>query len=908
MTPGTRIGSYEIVSPLGAGGMGEVYRARDTKLGRDVAIKVLPEALGADPERLSRFEREARVLASLNHPGIAHLYGFESATLENGRSGHFLVMELAPGEDLSERVKRGPIPLDETLAIARQIAEALEEAHEKGIVHRDFKPANVKLTPDGKVKVLDFGLARAYSSDPVTGVSSELSQSPTLAYAGTMAGMILGTAAYMSPEQARGRPLDRRADIWAFGVVLFEMLTGARLFQGETVSDTLAAVLRQEVDWNALPKSTPAKVRRLLAQCLERDPRKRLRDIGDARLAIDEELNGPAERTADPAAPLTQARPALAGWQAVVAIGLALALGFGAGWMMRRPQAALAAPQARWALAIPDNLTLSTAEFPQVALSQDGRLQVVVVVDQSSTPRLLIRRSDEFEARLLPDTERAVSPILSPDGAWIAFFRENSLFKIPVAGGPPVRLAKVSGQTRGSSWSADGFIYLTPDTNVVLSRVPENGGELQEVTHIDAGRDERTHRWPYALPDGSAVLFTCDSEASTEYYDDARIEAVRPSTGERKALVEGSSQAWYSPSGHLVFARGGSLFAVPFDARTLEVHGSPVQVVQGVATDVGSGAVQFTVTRSGQALWTPGGTSASYDLVWLDQHGAESSAPIPPAPYNELALSPDGKRVALVGGQGGIADLWVADLERGGMTRLTFNEYVQSPVWSPDGSRIAYGTRIQGRNDNSWNIAWKPADGSREAELLFAGQRAHIPTAFTPDGRTLVFDALTADGTAREIWMMPLDGSKHATVLVGGGFTKAEAVISPDGRWLAYVSNEGGQASVFVRPFPGGDGRWQISTPNGVEPQWSRNGRELFYRADAILYRVAIDTSKGFSAGRPERLFDRLASGSSVRTYSWSADGPKFLTFRSSDRRSSLRTLYLDLGFSDRLEALTARK
>jgi dipeptidyl aminopeptidase/acylaminoacyl peptidase len=428
------------------------------------------------------------------------------------------------------------------------------------------------------------------------------------------------------------------------------------------------------------------------------------------------------------------------------------------------------------------------------------------------------------------------------------------------------------------------------------------------VTHIDAGRDERTHRWPHALPDGSAVLFTCDSEASTEYYDDARIEAVRPSSGERKTLIEGSSQAWYSPSGHLVFARGGSIFAVPFDARKMEVQGSPVQVIQGVATDVGSGAVQFTMSTSGSALWTPGGTTASYDLVWLDAHGAESSAPIPPAPYNELALSPDGKRVALVGGQGGIADLWVADLERGGMTRLTFNEYVQSPVWSPDGSRIAYGTRIQGRNDNSWNISWKAADGSREAELLFAGQRAHIPTAFTPDGRTLIFDALNADGSAREIWMMPLDGSKHATVLVGGGFFKAEGTISPDGRWLAYVSNEGGQASVFVRPFPTGDGRWQISTPNGIEPHWSRDGRELTYRADGVLYRVPIDTSKGFSARRPERLFDRLASGAGVRTYSWSPDGSKFLTFRSSDRKSSLRTLYLDLGFSERLESLAARK
>ncbi len=904
MSAGQRLGPYEIVAPLGAGGMGEVYRARDARLGREVALKILPEAFASDPERLARFEREARLLASLNHPGIAHLYGFESAALDGGRSGHFLVMELAEGEDLAERLKRGAIALDEALALAMQIAEALEEAHEKGIVHRDLKPANVKLTPDGRVKLLDFGLAKAYSTETGFSATSDLSRSPTLAHPGTMAGMILGTAAYMAPEQARGKPFDKRADIWAFGVVLFEMLTGSRLFNGETVSDTLAAVLRQEVGWEALPPSTPPRVRRLLARCLERDPKKRLRDIGDARIALDEARSGTIEETDASSAP---GERRTIRWQAFLALGAVLVLGIAAGFLLRPPVASDPASMARWALAIPDGVTLSTADYPQVALSQDGRLQVVVVVDENSTPRLLVRRSDEFDARLLPDSERAASPFLSPDGAWIGFFRDNALFKIPVAGGPPVRLAATSGQVRGGSWSRDGFIYFSPDTNTPLSRVPESGGEIQLVTRLEEARDERTHRWPYALPGGDAVLFSCDTQASTEYYDDARIEAVRPETGERKVLVEGSSQAWYSPGGHLVFARGGSIYAVPFDSDSLELRGSPVQVAQGVATDVGSGAVQLALAQSGAALWTPGGATASYQVVWVDRDLAETRAPVPAAPYNELALSPDGKRLALVGGQGGVSDLWIADLEREALTRLTFGEFVSNPVWTPDGTRVAYGTRLQGRKDNTWRIVWKPADGSREAEALIEGERGHVPTSFSPDGKALIYDALSAEAKSRDIWIVPVDEPREPRVLIAGAFMKSEGTPSPDGRWLAYVSNEGGQPSVFVRPYPAGDGRWQISTPNGVEPRWSHDGKELFYRADSAIYRVPVETSRTFSAGRPERLFDRVASGLGIPTYSPDADGSRFLTFRSSERSGSLRTLYLDLGFAARLEALTAK-
>ncbi len=908
LAQGAQLGPYLVVAPLGAGGMGEVYRARDTKLGREVAIKLLPEAFAADPERLARLEREARLLASLNHPGIAHLYGFETASLGDGRNGRFLVMELAEGEDLAARMSRGAIPIEEAVGIARQIAEALEEAHEKGIVHRDLKPSNVKLTPEGRVKLLDFGLARVYAPEAVSGGAQNLSQSPTVAYAGTMAGIVLGTAAYMSPEQARGKPVDRRADIWAFGVVLFEMLSGEKLFQGETVSDTLAAVLRQEVRWEALPRTIPGGIRELLGRCLERDPRKRLRDIGDARIAIEESERPGVVQAARAGAPALRPRAA---WIELAALGVMLALGFAAGWVSRRPADSGAGPGSRWTLAIPDGLTLSTAEYPQIALSEDGRTQVVVVVDGNATSRLLVRRSDAFEARLLDDSERAVSPFLSPDGAWIGFFRDNALHKIPIAGGPPIRLATTSGQVRGGTWGRDGFIYFTPDTNVPLSRVHESGGEAETVTSLDAARDERTHRWPQALP-GGAVLFTSDSQGSTEYYDDARIEAVRPGSGERAVLVEGSSQAWYAPGGQLLFARGGSIYSVAFDPGSLKLRGAPVLAVQGVATDVGAGAVQFAVSGSGAALWTPGGTTASYQILWVDRENVETRLSIPPAPYNELALSPDGKRLALVGGQGGVSDLWVADLERGALTRLTFGEFVTGPVWSPDGTRIAYGTRPQGRSDNLWQIVWKPADGSRDAELLFEGQRSHYPTSFAPDGSALVYYAANAQATAQDIWMLPLTPSvgqaRKPSLLLGGPFRKAEAVISPDGRWMAYVSYEGGRESVFVRPFPAGDGRWQISTPNGIEPRWSRDGRELYYRVDAVLYRVSVEASRGFVAGRPERLFDRVASGSSVHTYAPDPAGAKFVTFRSPEGEGSLRTLYLDLGFGHRLGELTSSR
>jgi len=880
--------------------MGEVYRATDTKLKRDVAIKVLPAAFVEDKERLARFEREAQLLAQLHHPNIASIFGMEES--DGTRA---LVMELVEGTTLAERLEPGALPLEESLSLARQIAQALEAAHDKGIIHRDLKPQNIKVSQDGTtVKVLDFGLAKAM--DPAGTASggpsaSQLAASPTLTLGATMQGVILGSAAYMAPEQAKGFAVDKRADIWAFGVVLWEMLTGRRLFEGDSVPETLAGVLKNEVDLDALPTGAPSAIRRLLRRCLERNPKNRLHDIADARIVIDDVLSG---RHVEPAVPTSaEVGPAPRNRSRGLAVALVLLIAGGAaGWLLRPRSAPPALADARWMLALPGGTSLSTDDEPQVALSRDGRLQAAVVVGESGVPQIALRRSDAFEPQLLPGTENATAPFFSPDGTWIGFFRDGALMKAPVGGGPAIRIAPLVNVDRGGSWSDDGWIYFVDSFASPLSRVRPGGGEVEIVTHLDFLRSERTHRWPEALPGGGAVLFTCDTLASAEYYDDARIEAVRPATGERRVLVEGASLARYAPGGHLIFARGGSLYAVDFDPRTLEVRGAPVEIVRGVATDVGSGAVQFAISESGAALWAPGGLTASYRVVWVDQQGRETPVEVPPAPYNELALSPDGSRLALVGGPGGISDLWVADLARGTVTRLTSGEIVHMPTWTPDGGRIAYAVVTPGVEEERTRIDWRPADGSRPAETLVQEGSPSYPSSFTPDGRTLVYDQ--GDGSnslASNLQALSLDGGHSSRALTEGQDTYFSGAVSPDGRWLAFVSAEAGQNNVYVRPYPEGSGRWQISTSTAAEPRWALDGRALYYRSSAVLYRVAVDTSHGFHAGRPEPLLDRVATGGQVQSYSFSPDGSRIITFRTAPGSGAQRVLNLDLGFAARL-------
>jgi serine/threonine-protein kinase len=895
---GSRIGGYEITAKLGEGGMGEVYRATDTRLRRDVAVKVLPSAFTSDKDRLVRFEREAQLLASLNHPNIAHVYGFESAPLPDGSSGHFLAMELVAGEDLAERLKRGPIHVDEAVVIAKQIAEALEEAHERGIIHRDLKPANVKVTSDGKVKVLDFGLAKALDPGPQRPFANgpDVANSPTLAYSGTQAGLILGTAAYMSPEQARGTPADRRADIWAFGVVLYEMLTGRRLFDGEMASDVLASVLKSDPAWSDLPRGTPGSIRSLLRRCLERTPKNRLHDIADARIVLEDAIAGRNEDVpaAAPALPKPR-RVRLALW--IAGIVGALALGLLAGWQLGGRNASTET-EMRFLLGLPPGWKLADADTMLLAISPDGRRRVVAAANEDGRDSLLLGEIGSVEWRELPGTEGARSPFFSPDGQWIGYFGEGVLLRVAFDGGPPVPIVgKTGAQTRGAAWLVDGSIVYTPDAATPLLRVSMHGGEPKNLTTLRKETRDRTHRWPAVLPDGSAVLFTSDSIDTTEYYDDAVIEAVIVATGERKTVLRGSSRAAYVDPGILVFARSGSLFATRFDPKSLEVKGSPVPVLERVGTIVASGAAQFALSAKGDLLWAPGDPSdvAGGRPVWVDRRGVRSAPLIRDGTFNQLDLSPDGRKLALTVIEGDKSDIWIVDVEKGARSRFTFEGDASDPTWSPDGKRILYvrkGTAVGSGAD----LFWKPSDGSGEAEALVVGPDAIFGGSLSPDGRTVIYEVQAAGSSDVELWTMPLEGERTQRLF----FTNPSAAdwgprISPNGRFATYISGTSGRNEVFVRSFPSGSGVWQISTHGGLEPKWSRDGRELYFRDRGVLYRVPVETGGAFSFGTPERIGAGFRSGENMRSYSPAPDGLKFATLPGWEvvERASLLNLAL---------------
>jgi serine/threonine-protein kinase len=642
------LAQYRIAAAIGAGGMGEVYRATDTKLGRDVALKLLPAAFASDPERLARFEREAKLLAGLKHPGIAHLYGFDGVTLANGTQAHVLVMELVAGEDLAERLKRGPIPVDEAIPIARQLADALEEAHEKGIVHRDLKPGNVKLTPDGKVKVLDFGLAKAWSGESAGAAtsSSDLSQSPTLAQTGTAAGIILGTAAYMSPEQARGRPVDRRTDIWAFGVLLFEMLTGARLFAGETVSDTLAAVLKTDPDWARLPAVTPPSLERLARRCLERDPRARLRDIGEARIALERssvaDLAPPGGR---PRRPIAHALP----W-ALCAAAIALAA-----WSLSRggdaPRAA--GDVLHFDVGFPEGVDPVTGRQGGVAISPDGR-SIAMVGFKNGERRLFVRRLDNSDALDLSGTSGAGT--FSPDGGSVAFV-SNFTALTSLTDGQTRVLASGGDFVSGVSlaWGGAALVFTRGGS---LWTVPEAGGEARALTSLDAARDEVFHTDPTVLPGGRTLLFAC----LTRTQGGERIEAVPVAGGPRAVVVERASAPGWSPTGHLLFARENALWAVPFDPVAASVRGTPVQVIPpGVIGSVRWGSLGYQLSANGTLLYVPIRLDDRW-FVSVGRDGSELPLGLPPGSYGNPRVSPDGRRVA-VEREGSVVDL--VDLARG---------------------------------------------------------------------------------------------------------------------------------------------------------------------------------------------------------------------------------------------------
>ena len=844
---GQDLSHYRITDKLGEGGMGEVWRAQDTTLGREVAIKVLPEAFAQDAERMARFEREARVLAALEHPHIAAIYGLEESA---GRK--FLVMQLAEGETLQERIAQGPMPRETALKIALQIAEALEAAHDKGIIHRDLKPANVKVTAEDQVKVLDFGLAKALEGDPTSsGSHPGLTQSPTLTQQMTEVGVLLGTAAYMSPEQARGQAADRRADVWAFGVVLMEMLTGKTVYAGETVSDTLAGVLAREPEWEELPAETPKAIRRLLDRCLHKDSKERLQAIGEARIGIQKYLANPLEVEEDvttaevPAQPIwKRALP----WVAVGLLGLALivALLWPGGSVTGDPT-----PVARVEVAVAD-APLWVALGEATVLSPDGK-HLAYVVGQGDSTELYLRSLDQLEGtRLAAGTGGGGSapyhPFFSPDSQWLGFVTPGELKKLPVTGGTPITLCEV-GRSRGSSWGDDGTIVFAPDPNSGLLRVSATGGDPTPLTTLDESKGEASHRWPQVLPGSKAAIFTSIVDEA-ESFDEAVIELVYLDGGDRKVLHSGGHFGRYVPSGHLIYANSGTLFAIPFDLDNLEVTGSPAPLVQGVAINSEGGA-QFSVSDLGTLAYIGGEFSVpEYPILSVSHQGATTTLWQQPGTFASPSVSPDGKSLALTVLRDGNWDIWVYDLVREVPTRLTFNEgYDGDEVWSPDGQYLVFNSDRDGRDA----IYRKRADGSGEEELVVELEGESLfPTSWSSDGRFLIGEATTND-----IWALRLEEGAEVEVFLATEFGEDSPAFSPDGRWIAYTSDESGNDEVYVRPFPAAGGKWQVSDEGGGSALWSPTGRELYYRTDTGLMVVSVESQDGtFRAGKPRQLFE----------------------------------------------------
>lgn len=889
------MGPYEIVSPLGAGGMGEVYRAKDKRLGRDVALKVLPEAFANDAQRMVRFEREAKVLASLSHPNIAVLYGFEES---NGTRA--LVMELVEGPMLAERIKRGSLALEEALPIAKQIAEALEYAHERGIIHRDLKPSNVKLTEDGQVKLLDFGLAKALEGETS---EEELQNSPTLSAAATRAGVMLGTAAYMAPEQARGKRVDRRADIWAFGCVLYEMLTGRGAFDGETTSDILACVIRAEPDWPSIPASVPSRIRELLRRCLQKDPKQRLQAIGEARIALDKAIAGVPEEVVSVAGAVTEPKPQ---WPralpwAVAAIAVALAIGVTAlSWRASRPE-----PHRiiNASLLLPEPLAGVFSPNPgsPFALSRDGLLFVFVGSPTGKPPQLYVRELDQQTATPIPGTENAAAPFFSPDGEWIGFFADSKLHKVSRGGGPVTNLGDAP-IPHGASWASDDTIVYAPNLGSGLMRVSSAGGTPQVLTTPDGKQQELSHRWPQVLPGNNTVLFTIQTTTQNTY-DDARIALLSMETGKWRTLFDGGSYARYVPSGHIVYAHAGALIAIPFDLSSLQVRGSPAPIQQGVVTTLAtSGGAEYDVAESGLLAYVPGSMRPpERSLVWVDREGGSKELPAPVNGYTTPRISPDGKMLAVQ--ILGVGDLWIYDFNRNTLMRLTFGGAGGSsapPLWTPDGRKVIYRSRVPTLSFRS-----KPADGSGAEETLFSKELEDpgaTPYCVSRDGKTLLFGRQNVTG-AVGIYAISLDGSAKTQPFLQSTFSQSNPRFSPDGHWVVYMSNESGHDEIYVQPYPGPGGKWLISTGGGFFPLWAHSGREIFFRSEDKMMVVPVETQPTFKAGTPRMLF-RSANYLMLGNYDVAPDGQHFLMIKEKEAPASSKEVSIVLHWTDELKRL----
>ncbi|MGQ0732845.1 MAG: protein kinase domain-containing protein [Acidobacteriota bacterium] len=881
---GARVGPYHVVEKLGEGGMGDVYRARDTRLHRDVALKVLPDAFTGDPDRLARFQREAEILATLNHVNIGHIYGLEEA-----ESLRALVLELVEGPTLADRLTRGPIALDEALPIASQIADAVEAAHARDIIHRDLEPANIKLRPDGTVKVLDFGLAKALAQEwPGDGDVS----APTMTGGMTWAGVVLGTPAYMSPEQAKGRATDRRADVWAFGCVLFELLAGRRAFDGETASETIAKVLERDAEWSALPGGLPPALLRLLRRCLQKDPRRRLHDMADVRLELEEAaspgLAASAESAVSIAAATSAPRPVwrrLAGWAAPVVLG-------GGAWVAMdlvgprsQPPAQDRGQPVRLDVVLPPGVRLAVdSDHPALALSPDGST-LVFVGERDGVRQLFVRRLREPDARPLAGTEGAVSPFFSPDGRWLAYHSGNTLARIAVAGGVPVKVVATSpaAVAHGATWSLNDTVLLAQSANSGLSAASMAGDELRGDAPTLLTPRERPYAWPSALPDGRHVLFV---DRSSEY---SRVAVLALADRNIRTLVNGGTSPRFSPTGHLLFTRDAALYAMPFDLARVAPTGDAYKLLDGVLTH-GRGVSQFAVAGHETLAYVAGGeTFTTHELVWVDRAGRAERLSDARETFMTPRLSPDGRHLAVASFEGANLDLWRLDLVRGALTRVTVHPGEDfGPVWSPDGRTLALSSEI-GEDPNpdemGPGLAWIVENGPPESLMPSPGWgNWDFPSSWSPDGQWLAY-LRTRGAVSRDVVLLPTRGAREPVALFDGPDSEVAAVFSPDGRWIAFVSDQSGRAEVYVASFPRPAARLQISSSGGIEPLWARSGRELFYREGHKLMVVPFDPGARDPAGAARALFEgRFESaagyGSDAANYDVALDGRRFLMVR----------------------------
>ena len=868
LAPGTRIGPYEVVSMIGAGGMGEVYRARDTSLKRDVALKILPESFATDSERLARFQREAEVLASLNHPNIAAIYGLEHASGVKA-----LVMELVEGDDLAERIARGAIPMDEALPIARQIAEALEAAHERGIIHRDLKPANIKITPAGAVKVLDFGLAKAIGAEGESRQNS--ANSPTITSASTQLGVILGTAAYMAPEQAKGTPVDKRADVWAFGCVLFEMISGKRPFEGKSGTDTLVRILEHDPDWSLLPRQTPRAIRVLLERCLRKEQRRRLGDAGVVRIEL-EDLQRLDDTKHDPVEPL----PSHRGGKRLAWVAMALlAITLTAVLMYRFQDSRAPAATIEFEILPPEGRRF-TGPAPEFALSPDGRY-VAFTAPSGGVSRLWIRSLLSSKARPLPQTEDARSPFWKPDSQAVGFFARNQLKIVHLNGGAPMVVSEAAhwedSAVVGGAWNRDDVIVFGRGTDPLwqVSAV-QTGGRPKALTTL--GQNDVAHRWPSFLPDGRRLLFL----AQTIDGDELRVASLNG--GEPISLGRFESHGVYA-SGRLFVVRGGNLTSQPFDADRLQLHGEPAHVGRQVGVDAPYQRAMFSLSATGQLAYSTEARTPSR-LTWLDRSGRPLGVTGPIGVYINLDIAPDDKRVAvsrMIQNPGATTriDIWAIDLATDSASPVTDHAaFENDPAWSPDGKQIAFNSNRPHPQKSPYGLFVRASDGAgQDIPLVMPQHGLLLAPDWSGNGAFIVYEVEEDDASGNDLWSVPLTGERTPTRVLESRHDEGEPVLSPDGRWIAYTSNATDRSEVYVRPFPIREGVVvPISRDGGVLPRWRGNSKELFFVAlDGRMMVAAFDNLNGRRTSGPERLFPTSLRPGHRRSYDVTADGQRFL-------------------------------